>query len=250
MADKGRHAQKSHKGLVVTIIIIILLAGLGAGGYYFRDQVLEVYHIVIGTSSTSNSVKLSEPTVSVSKSTTTVPTTVATDPVTKKAEQLMSKMGQNEKICQLFVVTPEQLTGVDVATVAGDTTKSQLIKYPVGGIVYFKKNNVDDKSFKEMIKKTKSYAKTPLFIMENGDDELFTYSNELKVSDKLTDDSNGKKAVEAFKGGAKVLIMPKNLEKCVGGFAKAVKNGEIDSTAVDSAVVEILKVKINKGIIK
>ena len=53
--------------------------------------------------------------------------------------------------------------------------------------------------------------------------------------------TNSEEAVEAFKGGAKVLIMPKNLVKCVGGFAKAVKNGEIDSTAVDSAVVEILK---------
>lgn len=36
-------------------------------------------------------------------------------------------------------VTPEELTGEDGVTVAGDATRQALENYPVGGIVYFAK---------------------------------------------------------------------------------------------------------------
>lgn len=36
---------------------------------------------------------------------------------------MMEHMSLEEKIYQLFVVTPEQLTGVSTVTMAGDTTR-------------------------------------------------------------------------------------------------------------------------------
>lgn len=49
-------------------------------------------------------------------------------------------MTADEKIWQLFYVTPELLTGVETATRAGDSTKQALEEKPVGGIIYFAKN--------------------------------------------------------------------------------------------------------------
>lgn len=247
MSTKGRHAQKNHKGLIIFIVILLIVAILAVGAFVFREQLIDVYNDVVkGTTTT---------TTTTPPTTTTVPETTTTapaDPTTVQATQLLENMDTNAKICQLFVVTPEELTNVDVATVAGQTTKKQLEKYPVGGIVYFEQNREDDKAFAQMVKKTKNYAKTPLFIMKNGEKEVFSYSDVLKVSDKLCEEktSNGTEAVKAFNDGAQVLIMPKNLDKTVKYFANAVKNGTVTEEALNNAVLEILKVKIFQGIIK
>lgn len=251
MAEKGRHAQKSHKGIVIFIVILLILVMIGGSAYVFRDKIVDVYNDVVGNTTTTPVTTV--PTTEV-VTTTTVPvtTTAPADPDYEKATELVTKMGQNEKICQLFVVTPEELTNVDVATVAGPTTKKQLAKYPVGGIVYFKQNRADDEAFDDMLKKTKSYAKTPLFIMENGEKKIFAYPDDLVVSEKLCDGktTNGSEAVEAFNDGCQILMMPKNLEKAVKKFADAVKDGTIDSSAVDEAVAKVLQVKIKAGLIK
>ena len=51
----------------------------------------------------------------------------------KKAQTVLASMTQDEKLWQLFFVTPEALTNVNTATVAGETTKNALQTYPVGG---------------------------------------------------------------------------------------------------------------------
>ena len=86
----------------------------------------------------------------------------------KLARETLASMTQDEKIWQLFYVTPELLTGVDTATRAGDSTKEALEKMPVGGIIYFAKNFEDRAQTQEMLHNTKSYTKIPLFL---GTDE-------------------------------------------------------------------------------
>ena len=55
--------------------------------------------------------------------------------------QVMARMTLEEKVAQMFFVTPEQLTGVTgYATVAGDTTRQAFASIPVGGIIYFAGN--------------------------------------------------------------------------------------------------------------
>ena len=90
------------------------------------------------------------------------------DEADKLARQTLSSMTQDEKIWQLFYVTPELLTGVETATRAGDSTKEALEKMPVGGIIYFAKNLEDRAQTQQMLHNTKSYAKIPLFL---GTDE-------------------------------------------------------------------------------
>ena len=86
----------------------------------------------------------------------------------KLARDTMASMTEDEKIWQLFYVTPELLTGVETATRAGDSTKQALEDMPVGGIIYFAKNLEDREQTVEMLRNTQSYSKIPLFL---GTDE-------------------------------------------------------------------------------
>ena len=79
-------------------------------------------------------------------------------------EAIISEMTLEEKVAGLFVVAPEGITGVDTAVQAGDGTKTALEKYPVGGLIYFKKNIQSEEQIKKMIENSVSYCKYPMFI--------------------------------------------------------------------------------------
>ena len=86
------------------------------------------------------------------------------DPVKTKAEALLADMSLHEKVCQLFVVRPEVLTGLSPVTVAGEATQQTLENYPVGGLIYSVDNLVTQEQTREMIENTQSYSKIPLII--------------------------------------------------------------------------------------
>ena len=86
------------------------------------------------------------------------------DDVRDRVDDMMAEMSLDEKLCQLLFVTPEQLTGADTVSMAGEMTEQALEKYPVGGIIYFEKNLESREQISEMIANTQSYSKIPLFI--------------------------------------------------------------------------------------
>lgn len=79
-------------------------------------------------------------------------------------EKTLADMSLRDKVCQMMFVRPESITEIDVVTAAGDTTKSALEQYPVGGIVYFAQNMESKDQIKEMIDNSQSYSKVGLFI--------------------------------------------------------------------------------------
>ena len=78
--------------------------------------------------------------------------------IEEQAAERVSAMTLEQKVAQLFMVTPEAITGVDAATQAGAATESALAEYPVGGIVYFQKNLIDPDQTKTMIANTQAYS--------------------------------------------------------------------------------------------
>lgn len=62
----------------------------------------------------------------------------------------LSEMTLEEKVAQLFFVTPQELTGADRVTIAGEVTKEAFAAYPVGGIIYFTENIESGAQFLEM----------------------------------------------------------------------------------------------------
>ena len=76
----------------------------------------------------------------------------------------IAEMPLEDKVSGLFIITPEALTGTDVAIKAGDTTKEKLSQYAVGGLIYAKQNIKSADQLKEMISGTQGFSKYPLFI--------------------------------------------------------------------------------------
>lgn len=103
------------------------------------------------------------------KETDTEPAQVYVSPdIPREVKDKVKSMSLEEKAAQLFFVTPEDITQVDAATVAGEDTKKAYEQYPVGGIVYFSRNIQGPDQLKEMLSKTQSYAEeiagVPVFL--------------------------------------------------------------------------------------
>ncbi len=167
---RPKHVRKNTGAILVRVLIIVLIVALFAGGGW------GVYHFLLDPAARTT------PTIPTIQTEATLapppthppteaPTEAPTEPdYTEAVKSYLSDMSLDEKIMQLFIVTPEELTGVDVATIAGDTTKERLEKYPVGGIIYSSKNVENEKQIKELLEKTQGYSKTPLFlgVIEEG----------------------------------------------------------------------------------
>lgn len=77
---------------------------------------------------------------------------------------LIDVMPLEDKVANLFIVTPESITGVGTAVKGGEGTKDALTRYAVGGIVYSAKNIKSEDQFKEMLENTRNYSKYDLFL--------------------------------------------------------------------------------------
>lgn len=91
----------------------------------------------------------------------TVPAPAAPKPaltLDERAAEKAAALTLEQKVAQLFVVTPEAITEVGTATQAGEATKEALAAYPVGGLVYFKKNLLSADQTREMIANSQTYA--------------------------------------------------------------------------------------------
>ena len=76
----------------------------------------------------------------------------------KQEEELLAAMSLEQKIAQMFIVTPESLTdGANVTTADGAMLAGMQL-YPVGGLVYFSKNLTDAGQTKEMLRCTQEFS--------------------------------------------------------------------------------------------
>ncbi|MBR0142449.1 MAG: glycoside hydrolase family 3 protein [Ruminococcus sp.] len=81
-----------------------------------------------------------------------------TPPKNASVQELMDYMTLEEKVCQMFIVTPEQLAGYS-DNYAGEDTKKGIKNYPVGGIIYFANNIESSEQTASMIINSQQYAK-------------------------------------------------------------------------------------------
>ena len=166
---KGEHAEKKSPLKLIIILLVILVVGAAA---------FALIHFVImpGIAQTEEAPTEAPPAPTAAS---VVPATVdEAEPTTPAATETefeyaadaaVKKMSRREKICQLFMVTPEVLTDADLVTEAGDTTKAALENFPVGGILYSPRNFSGDEQAKKLIADTQSYSDVPLFIAVDDD---------------------------------------------------------------------------------
>lgn len=84
--------------------------------------------------------------------------TTPAETIDEKVNRIVSGMTLEEKVYQMFILTPESLTGEGKVTQAGQTTKECIDKYPVGGIIYFAGNIVNETQITAMLSDTQKYS--------------------------------------------------------------------------------------------
>lgn len=80
------------------------------------------------------------------------------DPLTQEAITVVTGMTTEQKVAQMFIITPYALTGTQGATVVGNTTKQEYAKYPVGGLIYEKNNFKTKEQTKAMLEAMKALS--------------------------------------------------------------------------------------------
>ncbi len=103
-----------------------------------------------------------EPTPTPTPAPTPSPTPTVEERTAALAAEMTAQLSQYEKICQLIIVAPEDITGVGTATQAGAATRAGLERYPICGILYRRPNMLSQSQLREMLANTQSYAEIPL----------------------------------------------------------------------------------------
>ena len=73
-------------------------------------------------------------------------------------------MSLEDKVAGLFIITPEQLTGVGTAVKAGEATQTALNDHAVGGLVYHGANIKSADQFSTMLSTTAAMSRYPIFL--------------------------------------------------------------------------------------
>lgn len=170
-----RRKRRVRNQIISYIVAVVLLAGLVTGGFFgvrHISNAMEEKKQQEESQSQEESLAQAEAMdQTASEADGTGEETSETESVESQEEILeelveacVADMSLEDKVAGLFIITPEQLTGVGTAIQAGEGTQEALKKYPVGGLVYFAKNIQSADQLKEMLAKTVSYATYPLFL--------------------------------------------------------------------------------------
>lgn len=158
-----RRKRRKRNQAIVYLVTIFLLIAIAAGGFLGVRFILAY---VESSSAAEEIIETEEEQEEIVVAPTAEPTPepIVVDPLDELVDEIISNMTLEEKTAQLFMITPEALTGYGTVVRAGDSTKEALAEYPVGGLIYFAKNLQDEEQVSEMLANTVQYSKYVPFI--------------------------------------------------------------------------------------
>ena len=187
-----------------------------------------------------------------------------------------ASMSNEDKVSQLFFITPEQLTHVKTVVATGSTTVKKVNQYPVGGLSYQSGNFTADSQASDMLTSLQNAYNDKLgarvFVSyrtaegETADTaKLSSYGVNAALSNdgngafgltftaddpsakasglKITKVSSPEDAVNAITGGSDMVYLPDNFEDSYNAVLDAINQGTITQDALNNAVGRILTVK-------
>lgn len=189
-------------------------------------------------------------------------------------EEYLSSMNIEAKVGQLFFITPEELTGIGIAVQAGETTKTKMKEYGVGGIIFSDQNFEVLAQMQLMVSNMKVYSSYPIFIamdeigalritntrntleeagfnMESIESELYllTDGESVLVSESLNivdlDDGN---VIDLVGSDADIIMADSGFQAAYETVVNAVRSGEIEETFIEEKVRRIMTYKVENGI--
>ena len=171
LARRQRRKKSQLIAIIILISTIVLIVGLGAFGIYSIKKVVnakkaEQEEAAAAASSENQEVVIETPQESVPE-----PEEMTDGDVLEEiVNSCVSELTLEDKVAGLFMVSPEQFTGVATVVKAGSSTQDALSKYAVGGLYYSAKNIKSKDQITEMIKNTSDMSKYPIFtaVSEDG----------------------------------------------------------------------------------
>ena len=181
---KRRRQRRIRSQVTAYAILLFAMAGLGTGVFFLirnAMRYMESYRQTIEAAIESEPAPVEETVQETETPAVESPVeTVVEEPAVPTEDELLdeivntciSEMPLEDKIAGLFMLTPEQLTGVDTAVKAGSGTQEALSSFAVGGLVYSFKNVKSSEQITEMLQMTASMSKYPILlaVSENGSD--------------------------------------------------------------------------------
>lgn len=165
---KRKNKPVNIAALVLTIAAVLLLAYIAQG---LVPTEIDDSEPETTTAATTEATTMTTEATTAATTVSTEATTELTeqeepvDPTTERALEILSGMSLRERVYQLFIVRPEQITGSSTKiTEAGSDFEEGLEEYPVGGIAIFAENIIDREQTIEMISDMQSYSNLGLFI--------------------------------------------------------------------------------------
>ena len=165
LARRQRRKKSQVTAFVILALFILVIAGVAVFSVYSIKNLLNI------PSGGGESAEEAAGEASSEEVVIETPETVDPEPEEMTEEDILNEvvdgciaeLSIEDKVAGLFIVTPEQLTGVATAVKAGSGTQDALSKYAVGGVSYFAKNIKDEAQITEMLGTTASMSKYPIF---------------------------------------------------------------------------------------
>ena len=172
---REKRKRDTRNAVIAFIFFILVLAGLVLGAVFLLQNYLSNRPEKPENTEEMTATETEEselPVVPV------VPEEPMDDAATEQAKAFVSSMTLEQKVAQMFMITPDALTGVSGATAAGDATKSAYTEKPVGGIIYMSANLTGTEQTQTMLANMQAYSRelTGLPIFLGVDEEGGTVS--------------------------------------------------------------------------
>lgn len=139
------------KKIVLPVLLLSLLTGCG-------DSSVELSAVSIPAANFSESETVPEATENEPTESATEAPTKAEKKASSKAAKKLKEMNLQEKICQMFVTTPEAVPGYGSMLYVDDWFQTCYEEYPVGGFIYFEANISYDQQLRDLLGRSQEMA--------------------------------------------------------------------------------------------
>ncbi len=171
LARRQRRKKSQLIAIIILISTIVLIVGLGAFGIYSIKKVVNAKKAEQEEAAAAASSENQEVVIETPQESAPEPEEMTDGDVLEEiVNSCVSELTLEDKVAGLFMVSPEQFTGVATVVKAGTSTQDALSKYAVGGLYYSAKNIKSVDQITEMIKNTSDMSKYPIFtaVSEDG----------------------------------------------------------------------------------
>lgn len=161
---RKRRVRNQIMAYVSLVVMILVLAGGCVFSIKYITERAQANNTVPGVEEQLENILETETAIQEPDSSDFVPELTEEERLDELVNAAIEVMPLEDKVAGLFVVTPEDITGVSKAVKAGEGTKEALAQYAVGGIIYFGQNIQSQEQLQEMISNTILYSRYPIYI--------------------------------------------------------------------------------------